>query len=141
MWISRDPATMRREGWTEADIAETHQTMRSVFDRLPGAGYIVLVPGMFHTDFSDFPLVSPLARQPGLIGTVDAGRTRDILNAYSPAFFDRHLKVRPAPLLDGPPGKYPEVLLETRGRAEPPAATASRRGPAWSPASPARRPG
>ena len=113
MWISRDAATMRREGWT-TDAEETHETMRAVFDRLPGAGCIVLVPGMFHVDFSDFPLFSPLAQPLGLRGTVDAERTHAILGAYSLAFFDEHLKGRPSPLLDGPSPHFPEVLLETR---------------------------
>jgi hypothetical protein len=36
------------------------------------------------------------------------------INAYSLAFFDRHLNGQPAPLLDGPSAKYPEVLFETR---------------------------
>jgi predicted dienelactone hydrolase len=115
MWISRDAATMRREGWT-SDADETHSTMRAVFDRLPGDGHIVLVPGMLHTDFSDFPLVSPLLQQFGLSGTVDAQRALAIVNAYSLAFFDEHLKATPAPLLDGPAAQFPEVLLESRGR-------------------------
>jgi predicted dienelactone hydrolase len=116
MWITRDAATMQREGWSQSDVDETHTTMRAVFDRLPGAGYLVLVPGMFHTDFSDFPLVSPLLQEAGLSGTVDARRAVAIVDAYSLAFFDEHLKGIPAPLLDGPDARFPEALVETRGR-------------------------
>jgi len=114
MWISRDAATMRREGWSESDVEETHGTMRAVFDRLPGAGYIVLVPGMYHTDFSDFPLFSPLAGPLGLRGPLDPYRARVIPDAYSLAFFDEHLEGRRAPLLDGPSEQFPEVLFERR---------------------------
>ena len=60
MWLSRDAATMRREGWSEAEISDTHASMRAAFDGLPGDGYIVLVPGMYHVDFADGRLLSPL---------------------------------------------------------------------------------
>jgi predicted dienelactone hydrolase len=127
MWISRDAATMQREGWSQSDVEETHSTMRAVFDRLPGPGYVVLVPGMFHTDFSDFPLVSPLLQEAGLSGTVDAPRAVAIVGAYSLAFFDAHLKGVPAPLLDGPSPQFPEVRVEARK----PATAAPAAPPGW----------
>jgi predicted dienelactone hydrolase len=114
MWISRDAGTMRREGWSESDVEETHRTMRAVYDRLPGAGYIVLVPGMYHTDFSDLPLFSPLVKPLGLSGSLDPHRAREIPDAYALAFFDKHLKGQRAPLLDGPSEQFPEVLFEHR---------------------------
>ncbi len=120
MWITRDAGTMRLErqrsgGWSEADIALTLNSMRAVFNMsLPGEGYYVQVPGMFHINFTDAPLWSPLESVLGLVGPIDAQRGFDIVNAYSLAFFDRHLKGSPAPLLDGPAKQYPEVLLEKR---------------------------
>jgi hypothetical protein len=118
MWITRDADAMRLErrragGWSEADIDEHLTTMRAVFERLPGAGYYVQVPGMFHLDMTEAPSLSPLASRLGL-GPIGAPRAHQIINAYSLAFFDRHLKGRPAALLDGPAARYPEVLLETR---------------------------
>jgi predicted dienelactone hydrolase len=120
MWITRDAGTMRLErqragGWSEADISQTLTTMRAVFEKsLPGDGYYVQVPGMFHVNFTDTPYFSPLAPQLGFAGPIDAQRAYDIVNAYSVAFFDRHLDGRPAALLDGPTKQYPEVLFETR---------------------------
>jgi predicted dienelactone hydrolase len=114
MYITRDTATMQREGWSQSDVVETQTTVREAFNRFPGPGYLVLVPGMFHTDFSDFPLVSPLLQQAGMSGTVGAQRAIAVVNAYSLAFFDAHLKGAPAPLLDGPAPRFPEVRLETR---------------------------
>jgi predicted dienelactone hydrolase len=116
MWISRDAGTMRREGWSESDVEETHRTMRAVYDRLSGPGYIVLIPGMYHVDFSDFPLFSPLLAKPlGLSGSLDPQRAREIPDAYALAFFDKHLKGLPAPLLDGPSARFPEVRFERKG--------------------------
>jgi len=118
MWITRDAGTMRREGWSESDVEETHRTMRAVYDRLSGPGYIVLVPGMYHVDFSDFPLFSPLlAEALGLSGSLDPQRAREIPDAYALAFFDEHLKGVPSPLLDGPSDRFPEVLFESRAGA------------------------
>jgi predicted dienelactone hydrolase len=119
MWITRDAASMRLEreragGWPEAEIEAHLTSMRSVYESLSGAGYFVQVPGMFHSNFLDIPLWSPLASMIGLTGPIDGRRAHEIINAYSLAFFDRHLKGRPAVLLDGPAAQYPEVLFETR---------------------------
>jgi len=71
---------------------------------------------MFHQDFSDAPLFSPLTRWLGLTGPIPAKRAHEIVSAYTLAFFERHLRFRTARLLDGPAEEYPEVVIETRGR-------------------------
>ncbi|MDQ0464728.1 putative dienelactone hydrolase [Caulobacter ginsengisoli] len=116
MWLSRDAALMRREGWAEVDVLETQSTMRAVFDRLPGEGWIVRAPGFYHQDFSDMPMFlrPPLGRWLGLDGPVEPRRARAIVNAYSLAFFDHTLKGRPEPLLDGPSSAWSDVRLERR---------------------------
>src|SRR5215217_8268289 len=119
MWITRDAETMRLErrkagGWSEADIHEHQTTMRAVFESLPGDGYYVQVPGMFHFNLTDIPLLTPLAPRLGLAGPIDVQRANSIINAYSLAFFDRHLKSQPATRFDGPREQYPEVHFETR---------------------------
>ncbi len=117
MWISRDAGTMRREGWAETDIDETQTTMRSVYESLPGDGFLVLVPNMFHQNLSDFPyfVAPPLGGWLGL-GPIDARHAHHIINDYSRAFFDRYLKGAAAqPLLAGQGSQFPDVLLEARG--------------------------
>jgi hypothetical protein len=120
MWITRDVETMRLErrragGWSEAEIHAHQTSMRAVFEGLPGDGYFVQVPGMFHSNPTDIPSWSPFVRLLGIAGPIPVRRAHSIINAYSLAFFDRHLKGRAAALLDGPAEQYPEVLLETRG--------------------------
>ena len=119
MWITRPADTMRLErakagGWAEKDIEQTQSTMRTVYNNLPGAGYFVQVPGMFHVDLTDLDLVSPLAQMIGFSGPIGSQRAHEIVNAYSVAFFDQHLKGQSAVLLDGPAAQYPEVIFETR---------------------------
>ena len=74
-----------------------------------GDTYLFTVRNTKHRDFGDFPLYSPLMPLTGYFGTIDAQRMTGIMNAYTRAFFDRYLRERPAPLLDGPAPEYPEV--------------------------------
>jgi hypothetical protein len=118
MWITRDAETMRLErrragGWSEVDISEHQVTMRTTFENLRGDGYFVRVPGMFHVNLTDVPYWSPLLSRLGVTGPIDRQRAYSIVNAYSLAFFDRHLKGQPRVLLKGPTEQYPEVLFET----------------------------
>ncbi len=117
-FIARPDDTMRLEreaagGWSEADIDETLRTMRIVYEHLPGDGYYVQIPGIFHLDMTDTPLLSALVAWPGFTGPVGADHAHRIINAYSLAFFDRELRHEPAPLLDGPSQQFPEVTLES----------------------------
>ena len=119
MWITRDAETMRLErqragGWPEAEILAHRTTMRAVFERLPGDGYFVQVPEMFHSNLTDIPSWSPLWPVLGVAGPIDVRRAHGIINAYSLAFFDRHLQDQPATRFDGPIAHFPEVRFETR---------------------------
>ena len=119
MWITRGAASMRLErqragGWPDAEI-EAHQTsMRAVYEGLSGDGYFVRVPGMFHSNFTDIASWTPLSPLLGLSGPIDEQRAHGIVNAYSLAFFDRHLLGRPATLLNRTAKQYAEVLFESR---------------------------
>ncbi len=119
MWITRDAASMRLErqrsgGWPETEI-EAHQTsMRAVYEVSRGPGYFVSLPGTFHLNFTDAPNWTPLAAWLNLTGPIDGRLAHTIINAYSIAFFDRHVAGRAAALLDDPTTQYPEVLFESR---------------------------
>jgi hypothetical protein len=119
MWITRDPDSMRLErrragGWPDSEIEAHQRSMHAAFDGLSGAGYFVQVPGMFHSNFTDIPLWSPLAAWLGFSGPLDPGRGHDIIDAYTLAFFDRHLLGRSARMLDGTTTRLPEVLFDSR---------------------------
>ena len=79
-----------------------------------GAGYFVQVPGMFHVNLTDIPYWSPLLPWLGVTGPIKAQRAHDIINAYSLAFFNRHLLGRAEGLLDGPTSQYREVIFDAR---------------------------
>ncbi len=119
LWITRDGDTMRLErrrsgGWSEADISEHQTSMRAAFDNAQGAVYFVQVPGMFHVNLTDIPLWSPLLPWLGVTGPIDAQRAHHIINAYSLAFFNRHLLGRTEALIDDLANQYPEVSFNAR---------------------------
>ncbi len=103
--ISRDAETMRLErrrsgGWSESDISEHQTSMWAAFENSKGAAYFVQVPGMFHVNLTDLPYWSPLLPWLGITGPINAQRAHHIVNAYSLAFFNRHLSGRVEALLD-----------------------------------------
>jgi pimeloyl-ACP methyl ester carboxylesterase len=119
MWITRPADTMRLErqkagGWAEKDIVRTQNTMRSVYESLPGDGYFIQVPGMFHIDLTDLDLLSPFFPNIGFSGPIGSQRAHDIANAYSVAFFDKYLKGRSGDTLDRLVAHYPETIFEKR---------------------------
>jgi predicted dienelactone hydrolase len=127
MWITRPADSMRLErqtagGWAEKDIEQTQATMRAVYNGLPGDGYFVQVPGMFHIDFTDLTYISPMFPIIGFSGPIGIQRGHDITNAYSVAFFDKHLRGESEVLLDGPAAGYPEVIFSSKsiGHNPPP---------------------
>ena len=119
MFMTRDAATFRLEretsgGWPNREIAGTIDTMTDMYHQLPGAGYYVQVPGLFHLDFTDASGWSPITRQLGMNGTIAPERAHEIINAYSLAFFEKHLKGTPSELLDGPSNRFDEARLAHR---------------------------
>jgi Platelet-activating factor acetylhydrolase, isoform II len=121
MWITRDADTMRLErrssgGWPETEISEHLASMQEVFRNSRDAGYFVQVPGMFHINLTDIPNWSPVLRWLRVVGPINAQRAHDIINAYSLAFFNRHLLGQAEVLLDGPARQYPEVIFDVRQR-------------------------
>ncbi len=71
--------------------------------------YRVVVRGTVHTDYCDFPLVSPLFQLAGAAGKLDPYRMEHILNTYLLAFFGKYLNGIESPLLNGPDPAFPEV--------------------------------
>lgn len=119
MWITRPADTMRLErqkagGWTEQDIEQHQTSMLATYDRSHGNGYFVQVPGMFHIDMTDITYISPIFPLIGFSGPIGSQRAHEIVNAYTLAFFERHLQNKAETLLDGAAKQYPEVIFETR---------------------------
>lgn len=97
----------REEAIKEAQAAK--QERETTFRKMSSGVYLVVVKGAKHNSFSDAPLVAP-ERYRDI--AIDAARAITITNAYVLAFFERHLRGRPQPLLKGSSPQFPEVTLE-----------------------------
>ncbi|MFH1741610.1 MAG: hypothetical protein ABIH23_21600 [bacterium] len=85
---------------------------------LRGGGYTGRIRGTVHIDFSEGPFWWRLFSLPGNwpSSTVDDPvRVTRIIADYTVAFFDKILKGRSVPLLDGPSADYPEVEFTVYG--------------------------
>ncbi len=87
---------------------------RGVFEAASGPAYLVTVEGAIHHNFSDLSLISPLSSALGFMGSIDGSQMVRIMNAYTLAFFDRHLKDLPGALLNGLSAEFPEVSIDIR---------------------------
>ncbi|MEW2355943.1 lipase [Spirillospora sp. NPDC029432] len=100
---------------------QTHRTSPSwgsFWERSTGWKRDLNVPAGSHYTFTDLQAVLPAlderldvpagARR-DFIGTVDPERVMRSQRAYVTAFFDRHLRGRPAPILDRPSPRHPDV--------------------------------
>ncbi len=119
MWMTRGADTMRLEakrsgGWPENEITAHLTSMRAAYVGNKEDSYFVQLPGAFHSNFTDVPLWSPLAQWLGITGPMDGARAHQIINTFSIAFFNKHLKNLQADQLDTPSTRYPEIVLEKR---------------------------
>lgn len=91
LWISRPAEDQRLErgasgGWPEDEIAAQAATIDRSLSISPH-GQLVLLPGLFHVDFTDLPSVQPMIgwlRQSGPVGAVEAHRQ---INQLTTEFF------------------------------------------------------
>jgi predicted dienelactone hydrolase len=95
---------MRSEGMT--------YYMRTALGAVENTAYGVTIRGTMHFDFTDLFLYSPVLKFTKAFGPIDGYRMVKIINDYTLAFFDKHLKGEKSPLLDGPSPDYPEVEFQ-----------------------------
>jgi len=62
---------------------------------------VFTIAGTGHYDYSDLPLLSPITRLIGAKGPINGRLVARIVNEYTLAFFDAHLRERPLGLLNG----------------------------------------
>ena len=75
--------------------------------------YIITVNGSMHIDFCDLAVFSPVLKYFRPPGRIDGQKMLKIMNSYTLAFFNKHLKGMDSPLLDGPSPDFPEVIIKT----------------------------
>jgi pimeloyl-ACP methyl ester carboxylesterase len=88
----------------------------AVYQQAKGPAYDLAMNTFEHDNFGDlafWPGIEPL-KSASALGSVDSARANKIVNAYVLAFFDKYLKGKAAPLLDGPSADYKEVQFQSK---------------------------
>lgn len=82
--------------------------------------YSLTVGGSTHGSYSDFGVMTRIGAWTGALGTVDGWAMKKILDDYTLAFFNKHVKGTEGPLLDGPSAEHPDVIkFDSRDGREP----------------------
>jgi predicted dienelactone hydrolase len=125
MQTERIKAVLNMDGYPFGDILDTNLQQPYLSMSREGAegrdevilaqavneAYRVSIKGTAHLNFMDLYL---WFRQPisSSFGSINSKRAVEIMNAYTLAFFDKHLKNEAVPLIKGPSFDYPEVIFE-----------------------------
>lgn len=99
---------MFSQRWTDDAKSRNNELFARFIPHSPQALGVVSIAGAAHFDFSDLPLLSPLAPQLGLKGPIDGKLVTAIVDDYLLGFFDLTLRNRPSALFTGA-SPYAEV--------------------------------
>jgi hypothetical protein len=102
---------MQSENWSSERNTNLFNTL---FSNTQSPIYKLVINGSKHYDFSDIPLLTPLAPLIGLKGPINGNRVLSIINTYTLAFFDDTLKNNPGLLLEGQSVDFPETAFTSR---------------------------
>ncbi len=94
--------------WADLTDSRNNTLFGPFYSKLTEPYGAVYIEGTDHYDFSDLPLLSPLAPQLGLKGPIKGGRVTEIVNDYLLSFFDATLNGASRGLFENP-SPYTEV--------------------------------
>jgi len=103
--ITQPAFFMFSQRWHDDVDSLNNRQFKPFLENSPEARGAVYIEGTAHYDFSDLPLLSPLAPQLGLKGPIQGERVTMIVNDFLLAFFDATLKQRSTQL----PDQFPEI--------------------------------
>jgi predicted dienelactone hydrolase len=95
--------------WADDKDSLNNRQFRPFYANSENAVGAVSIDGTTHYDFSDLPLLSPLAPQLGLKGPINGKRVTRILDDYLLTFFESTLEGKATELFNPQPQKYIEV--------------------------------
>lgn len=107
--LSQPALFMFSQRWADDLDSKNNRLFNRFYSNLGQATHVITIQGTSHYDFSDLPMLSPIAPQLGLKGPLNGRRVTEIVEDYLISFFESTLKTQPTDLLDGLP-KYPEVI-------------------------------
>lgn len=98
--ISQPAFFMFSQAWTDITDSKNNKLFNSFYANVNEGLGVITITGTKHYDFSDLPLLSPIAPQLGLKGPLNGKRVTEIVDAYLVDFFESTLKGIPSDLFD-----------------------------------------
>ena len=109
--ISQPSFFMFSQGWTDLVDSKNNQLFNQFYQSVTNSKGAISINGTKHFDFSDLPLLSPIAPQLGLKGPLNGKRVTEIVDSYLLDFFEMTLNNRPSALFDGAFDDFSEVKV------------------------------
>lgn len=107
--ISQPSFFMFSQSWTDLVDSKNNNLFNEFYPNVSDGFGVITIEGTKHYDFSDLPLLSPIAPQLGLKGPLNGRRVTEIVNAYLVDFFELTLNNIPSELFDDNFSDFPEV--------------------------------
>ncbi|GAB4541197.1 MAG: carboxylic ester hydrolase [Anaerolineales bacterium] len=108
--VSQPSFFMFSQGWVDDAASRNNELFHQFIPNAKNNLGVIEILGTKHHDFSDLPLLSPIAPQLGLKGPLNGARVVEISNAYLLNFFEETLNAAPSNLFEG---KSPFVEVKT----------------------------
>ncbi|MFN8382615.1 MAG: hypothetical protein U0V02_11775 [Anaerolineales bacterium] len=108
--LSQPSFFMFSQGWADLTDSKNNQLFNQFFPNASNNKGVIKIEGTKHFDFSDLPLLSPIAPQLGLKGPLNGKTVIKIVNTYLLDFFEMTLNNTPSNLF-GSSSPFPEVKL------------------------------
>ncbi len=102
---------MFSQHWADDLDSRNNMLFQKFISNVPETIGVISIAGTAHYDFSDIPLLSPLAPRLGLKGPINGKRVTEIINDYLLSFFEATLKGVQTDLFEEQIQKYNEVRL------------------------------
>lgn len=90
--VSQPSFYMFSEGWYELTDSKNNILFNLYYPNVSDSFGVIGIEGTKHFDFSDLPLLSPIAPQLGLKGPLNGARVTEIVNTYLVDFFEMTLQ-------------------------------------------------
>jgi dienelactone hydrolase len=107
--VSQPAFFLFSQRWADDVDSRNNRLFRDFILNVPDSVGVISIEGTAHYDFSDLPLLSPLAPSLGLKGPINGKRVTTIINDYLLAFFEGTLKGVQMDLFADQNQKYNEV--------------------------------
>jgi dienelactone hydrolase len=97
--------------WAEDPNSKNNILFNQFHANATGTQGVIEITGTKHFDFSDVPLLSPIAPQLGLRGLLNGQRVIMIVNSYLLDFFEMTMRKKPSQLFGGAFSDFSEVKV------------------------------